>query len=80
MKVEKVSDSTYDMIGGLLDQQIKEIKQVCLRTTEKKKEEAKSLGSANVVSCFLDILYNIIICLYTVIELLIKHPELFKSH
>ena len=29
MKVEKVPDSTYDMIGGL-DQQIKEIKEVTL--------------------------------------------------
>jgi 26S proteasome regulatory subunit T6 len=29
MKVEKVPDSTYDMIGGL-DQQIKEIKEVCI--------------------------------------------------
>jgi 26S proteasome regulatory subunit T6 len=29
MKVEKVPDSTYDMIGGL-DQQIKEIKEVNL--------------------------------------------------
>lgn len=29
MKVEKVPDSTYDMIGGL-DQQIKEIKEVFL--------------------------------------------------
>lgn len=29
MKVEKVPDSTYDMIGGL-DQQIKEIKEVRL--------------------------------------------------
>ena len=29
MKVEKVPDSTYDMIGGL-DQQIKEIKEVGL--------------------------------------------------
>jgi len=29
MKVEKVPDSTYDMIGGL-DQQIKEIKEVHL--------------------------------------------------
>jgi len=28
MKVEKVPDSTYDMIGGL-DQRIKEIKEVC---------------------------------------------------
>lgn len=27
MKVEKVPDSTYDMVGGL-DQQIKEIKEV----------------------------------------------------
>ena len=40
MKVEKVPDSTYDMIGGL-DQQIKEIKEV--------------------------------------IELPIKHPELFEA-
>ena len=40
MKVEKVPDSTYDMIGGV-DQQIKEIKEV--------------------------------------IELPIKHPELFES-
>ena len=40
MKVEKVPDSTYDMIGGL-DKQIKEIKEV--------------------------------------IELPIKHPELFES-
>jgi 26S proteasome regulatory subunit T6 len=30
MKVEKVPDSTYDMIGGL-DQQIKEIKEVSIR-------------------------------------------------
>lgn len=30
MKVEKVPDSTYDMIGGL-DQQIKEIKEVPLQ-------------------------------------------------
>jgi hypothetical protein len=29
MKVEKVPDSTYDMIGGC-DQQIKEIKEVCV--------------------------------------------------
>ena len=29
MKVEKVPDSTYDMVGGL-DQQIKEIKEVCM--------------------------------------------------
>jgi len=40
MKVEKVPDSTYDMIGGL-DKQIKEIKEV--------------------------------------IELPIKHPEIFES-
>lgn len=34
MKVEKVPDSTYDMIGGL-DQQIKEIKEVtaCLSSS-----------------------------------------------
>jgi 26S proteasome regulatory subunit T6 len=29
MKVEKVPDSTYDMVGGL-DQQIREIKEVCV--------------------------------------------------
>ncbi|TVU08065.1 hypothetical protein EJB05_41450 [Eragrostis curvula] len=48
MKVEKVPDSTYDMIGGL-DQQIKEIKEAC-----------KELNCS-------------------VIELPIKHPELFES-
>lgn len=32
MKVEKVPDSTYDMIGGL-DQQIKEIKEVSCMTS-----------------------------------------------
>jgi hypothetical protein len=30
MKVEKVPDSTYDMVGGL-DQQIREIKEVCVK-------------------------------------------------
>ena len=31
MKVEKVPDSTYDMVGGC-DKQIKEIKEVCMLT------------------------------------------------
>lgn len=35
MKVEKVPDSTYDMIGGL-DQQIKEIKEVSFFQPEEK--------------------------------------------
>ena len=39
MKVEKVPDSTYDMIGGH-DQQIKEIKEVCLE-----------FGCVVIVSC-----------------------------
>jgi ATP-dependent 26S proteasome regulatory subunit len=50
MKVEKVPDSTYDMIGGL-DQQIKEIKEVmiqCIRLTPNS-------------SSFL--FYNILLCL-----------------
>lgn len=33
MKVEKVPDSTYDMVGGL-DQQIKEIKEVSVTLRE----------------------------------------------
>ncbi|KAF7151686.1 hypothetical protein RHSIM_Rhsim02G0193400 [Rhododendron simsii] len=56
MKVEKVPDSTYDMIGGL-DQQIKEIKEV----------------SCQVFNFLFDVQ------MYSVIELPIKHPELFES-
>ncbi|CAN0120651.1 unnamed protein product, partial [Phaeothamnion confervicola] len=52
MKVEKVPDSTYDMIGGL-DKQIREIKEA-------------SSGLPTFCSPF-------------VIELPIKHPELFES-
>ncbi|KVI11633.1 26S proteasome subunit P45 [Cynara cardunculus var. scolymus] len=61
MKVEKVPDSTYDMIGGL-DQQIKEIKEV--------------------ISSFLFLLLDLEILkswCHLVIELPIKHPELFES-
>ena len=35
MMVEKVPDSTYEMVGGL-DKQIKEIKEVCLCLTSGK--------------------------------------------
>ena len=34
MMVEKVPDSTYEMVGGL-DKQIKEIKEVCISLLEK---------------------------------------------
>ncbi|KAJ8547001.1 hypothetical protein K7X08_002694 [Anisodus acutangulus] len=44
MKVEKVPDSTYDMIGGL-DQQIKEIKEV-IEFPIKHSELFESLGMA----------------------------------
>ena len=37
MMVEKVPDSTYEMVGGL-DKQIKEIKEVCLCSTLQGKE------------------------------------------
>jgi 26S proteasome regulatory subunit T6 len=52
MKVEKVPDSTYEMIGGL-DKQIREIKEVW------------------AVFTFSNVLQ--------VIELPIKHPEIFES-
>lgn len=53
MKVEKVPDSTYEMIGGL-DKQIREIKEV--------------------ISIFFPLIF-----LHQVIELPIKHPEIFES-
>ena len=59
MKVEKVPDSTYDMLGGL-DQQIKEIKEVC----------------PMFALCMLTFHDTASI---QVIELPIKHPELFDS-
>jgi 26S proteasome regulatory subunit T6 len=64
MKVEKVPDSTYDMIGGL-DQQIKEIKEVCfdLKCAIKHQNIHNLIYEAN----------------FQVIELPIKHPELFES-
>ncbi|KZV32125.1 hypothetical protein F511_29856 [Dorcoceras hygrometricum] len=62
MKVEKVPDSTYDMIGGL-DQQIKEIKEVFFKF---------SFGCRFILEVFS---YEFAI----VIELPIKHPELFES-
>ncbi len=53
MKVEKVPDSTYDMIGGL-DQQIKEIKEV-IELPIKHPELFEALGvaqpKASVVEC-----------------------------
>lgn len=39
MMVEKVPDSTYEMIGGL-DKQIKEIKEVCNRVKSMSKLES----------------------------------------
>ena len=56
MKVEKVPDSTYDMIGGL-DQQIKEIKEVRFSGSLPQRNN----GFAQVI------------------ELPIKHPELFDA-
>jgi len=51
MKVEKVPDSTYDMIGGL-DQQIKEIKEVCLVNEKPKLKVTTVLAISSVVSSF----------------------------
>ncbi len=69
MKVEKVPDSTYDMIGGC-DQQIKEIKEVRCSS------ESSLLVEAHV--CVLPIVHTIAASLQ-VIELPLKHPELFES-
>lgn len=49
MKVEKVPDSTYDMIGGL-DQQIKEIKEV-IELPIKHPELFEALGVAQPKAC-----------------------------
>ena len=45
MKVEKVPDSTYDMVGGC-EKQIKEIKEVCARerASERGKRERGALS------------------------------------
>ena len=75
MKVEKVPDSTYDMIGGL-DQQIKEIKEVC--------HLALCAGrappdiAAHQTSCCSHSLIHLRPAMQ-VIELPIKHPELFEA-
>jgi 26S proteasome regulatory subunit T6 len=61
MKVEKVPDSTYDMVGGL-DKQIREIKEV--------------FSPCDVCISFL-MKTNFV--QWQVIELPIKHPELFES-
>ena len=62
MMVEKVPDSTYDMIGGL-DKQIKEIKEV-----------RSSLHGSHAHH-----MTGHVICTMQVIELPVKHPELFES-
>lgn len=62
MMVEKVPDSTYEMIGGL-DKQIKEIKEVILFV-----EHCENLQSDERHVHFLQ-----------VIELPVKHPELFEA-
>lgn len=67
MKLEKVPDSTYDMIGGL-DQQIKEIKEVSW--------EAPSHTSSRLLGSLLVAKNRRAV---QVIELPIKHPELFEA-
>ena len=68
MKVEKVPDSTYDMVGGL-SKQIKEIKEVQCRALAYRKNYTSSTSSSS---------FLIFVCAQ-VIELPIKHPELFDS-
>ena len=107
MKVEKVPDSTYDMIGGL-DQQIKEIKEVSLQrqadlgfgimtllimllgtptnppsccrplhATVQNELLAKDDGAS--VFCYPPRVITEAVLSTQVIELPIKHPELFEA-
>lgn len=76
MKVEKVPDSTYDMIGGL-DQQIKEIKEVyffLFLFVLLSIADFIVSDEINGSLFFFSFMINI-----QVIELPIKHPELFES-
>ncbi|CAG2100459.1 unnamed protein product [Medioppia subpectinata] len=65
MMVEKVPDSTYEMVGGL-DKQIKEIKEV-IELPVKHPELFEALGIAQPKE------------IKEVIELPVKHPELFEA-
>ena len=60
MMVEKVPDSTYDMIGGL-DKQIKEIKEV-IELPVKHPELFESLGIAQPKVGFISLIMIIIVC------------------
>lgn len=76
MKVEKVPDSTYDMIGGL-DQQIKEIKEVYFFLFLFVLLSIAGFIVSDEINgslFFFSFMINI-----QVIELPIKHPELFES-
>lgn len=99
MKVEKVPDSTYDMIGGA-DQQIKEIKEVravaqvlCARPQPRAARKWAGRGpssrmrtarialpssSRNVADMHTSQRQLWCVCVQ-VIELPLKHPELFES-
>ncbi|KAK4771740.1 hypothetical protein SAY86_013515 [Trapa natans] len=76
MKVEKVPDSTYDMIGGL-DQQIKEIKEVYIYLHFPWPIKVHNLVLSLLF--FGDEISMMGFLLSQVIELPIKHPELFES-
>lgn len=81
MKVEKVPDSTFDMIGGL-DKQIREIKEVSMPKV--KKVHLSGLIFARSTSLPSSPAFDTrstspLFCLLQVIELPIKHPELFES-
>ena len=92
MKVEKVPDSTYDMIGGL-DQQIKEIKEVCCCCARAGHHVHHLRCACSSAACMANDLQPKGACGVSsashrvralapcaqVIELPIKHPELFES-
>lgn len=84
MKVEKVPDSTYDMVGGL-DQQIREIKEVwilsmchCVACAGTCDQSLCKCRCQLACACTWPV-YVLIFCHVQVIELPIKHPELFET-
>ncbi len=57
MMVEKVPDSTYEMVGGL-DRQIKEIKEVIELPVKHQNFSNRSVSLSQKVSCFTDLRYR----------------------
>ena len=98
MRVEKVPDSTYEVVGGL-DKQIKEIKEVCTLAATRRRRLARASNTtatiwqsrlltrtATILTPMASIHLSVCVCVRAhrtivlqVIELPIKHPELFES-